>query len=114
MSQNCGLSGETIASYLASQLTRTTSFDRTFKTALRLDGTPLADRFFKTMIQELSTYALKNNNQLPGSFTEKKLSDLYLRLKLSGVEMSPAFSELLLLSLHKKGMHKEIISFCTD
>ena len=37
-----------------------------------------------------------------------------MRLKLSKADLSPATSELLLYTLNKKGMHKEIIDFCSD
>lgn len=37
-----------------------------------------------------------------------------MRLKLSGAELSPATSELLLYTLNKKGMHREIIDLCSE
>ena len=52
--------------------------------------------------------------QLPSSFTEKRLEDLYLRLKVSGAELTPAMSELLLFTLNKKQMHEQIVDFCTS
>lgn len=52
-------------------------------------------------------------NKLPNSFTEKRLSDLYLRLKLSKAETSPAMDELLLFCLNKKRMHEQIVDFCS-
>lgn len=114
MSQYNKIEGKTVAKYLSNQFARTTSFDRTFRTALRVQGTPMADAFFSELMQQLNKYTLANGNQLPGSFTESKLSDLYLRLKLSEAELSPATSELLLFALNKKGMHKEIIDLCSD
>lgn len=51
--------------------------------------------------------------KLPSSFTEKKLGDLYLRLKLSDAELSSAMSELLLFTLNKKQMHEQIVDFST-
>jgi len=74
----------------------------------------MEDAFFSELMQQLSGYALKNQNNLPGSFTENNLSDLYLRLKLSGSELSPAMNELLLFTLNRKQMHKEIVDFCSQ
>ena len=71
-----------------------------------MQGTPLEKDFFPEIMQQLNAYALKNMNQLPSSFTEKRLGDLYLRLKLSEAEVSPAMGELLLFALNKKQMHE--------
>ena len=62
----------------------------------------MATDFFKEIMQQVNAYTLKNNGQLPSSFTEKRLGDLYLRLKLSGAELAPAMGELLLFTLNKK------------
>ena len=67
-----------------------------------MQGTPLEKDFFSELMQKLNAYSLKNRGKLPSSFTEKRLGDLYLRLKLSGVELSLAMSELLLFTLNKK------------
>ena len=114
MSEYSKLSGRSVAKYLGNQFARTNSFDHTFRTALRVQGTPMEDTFFQEIMQQLNEYSLKNLNQLPGSFTEKNLSDLYLRLKLSGAELTPAMSDLLLFSLNRKGMHREIVDFCSS
>ena len=113
MSGNCHIGGRSVAVYLGNQFERASSFDRTFRTALRLEGTPMADSFFKEIIQQLNAYSLSNRNQLPRSFTGKNLTDLYLRLKLSGAQLSHPMSELLLYSLNKKEMHREIVDYCT-
>ena len=113
MSPENGLSGRTVARYVGNQLSRPTSFDRTFKSALRLQGTPMADDFFAELMQQMSRYKMANNNQLPTSFTKQKLADLYVRVKLSGQSLSPAMSELLLFCLNAKGMNKEIVDMCS-
>lgn len=113
MSDHCKIDGRTVGKYLGNQFERPSSFDRTFRTALRLDGTPMAGPFFKEVMKQLNDYSLKNQNRLPGSFTKQKLNDLYLRLKLSGTSLSPAMSELLLVSLSRQGMHQEVIDYCT-
>ena len=112
MSQYNRLDGSSVAKYLANHFGQANSFDMTFRTALRLQGTPMSDQFFNEMMQQLNKYQLENNNQLPTSFTTSKLSNLYMRLKLSKTEMSPALTELLLYTFNKKGMHKEIIDLC--
>ena len=114
MSEYSKLSGRSVAKYLGNQFGRTNSFDHTFRTALRVQGTAMEDAFFQEIMQQLNEYSLKNLNQLPGSFTEKNLSDLYLRLKLSGAELTPAMSDLLLFSLNRMGMHQEIVDFCSS
>ena len=114
MSGNCSLGGRSVAQYLGNQFERASSFDRTFRTALRIEGTPMADSFFKELMQQLNAYSLKNRNQLPSSFTKQNLSDLYLRLNLSGINLSPSMSELLLYSLNKKELHQEIVDYCTS
>lgn len=113
MTQNCRIGGNTVAKYLANQFERPSSFDRTFRTALRLDGTPMADSFFKEIMKRINGHSLSHKNRLPASFTQKRLHDLYLRLKLSKTELSPAMTELLLSSLSRSGMHKEVIDFCS-
>ena len=60
MSLYSRLSGQSVAKYLGNQLSRSTSFDRTFKTALRLQGTSMAEAFFSEMMRELNSYSLKN------------------------------------------------------
>lgn len=113
MSEHCKIDGRTVAKYLSNQFERPSSFDRTFRTALRLDGTPMADSFFKETMKQLNDFSLKNQNRLPGSFSQQKLNDLYLRLKVSGTSLSPAMSELLLFALSRQGMHQEVIDYCT-
>jgi len=108
------INGSSVAKHIGNQMARSSSFDRTFRTALRLQNTAMADSFFDTMMQELSKYTLSNSNQLPRSFSTQKLGELYLRLKVSGTQMSPGLTELLLFALNKKGMHKEIIDLCSD
>ena len=62
MSQYCKIDGKSAAKYLGNQFGSTKSFDRTFRTALRVDGTPMADSFFKELMGQLSAYSLKNQN----------------------------------------------------
>jgi len=69
MSDYNGISGNTVAKYLGNQFGRANSFDRTFRSALRVQGTPMADAFFTELMQHLNKYALANGNQLPSSFT---------------------------------------------
>ena len=51
LSEHSKLHGRSVAKYLGNQLARSSSFDRTFRTALRVDGTPMADAFFKELMQ---------------------------------------------------------------
>ena len=106
LTEHSKIDGQSLAKYLKNQFDRSSSFDRTFRTALRLQGTPLEKDFFTELMKELSGYTLQNMGKMPSSFTEKRLSDLYLRLKVSKTELSPAMSELLLYSLNKKKMHQ--------
>lgn len=113
MTDHCKVNGKTVAKYLGNQFERPSSFERTFKTALRIDGTPMADNFFKEMMKQINDYSLRNQNRLPESFSEKRLRDLYLRLQLSETSMSPAMTEMLLSSMSRQGMHKEVVDFCS-
>lgn len=111
--QHSKIGGRSIARYLANQFDKGNSYDRTFRTALRVQGTSIEKDFFSELMQQLNAYSLKNMGKLPSSFTEKKLGDLYLRLKLSDAELSSAMSELLLFTLNKKQMHEQIVDFST-
>lgn len=102
LTQHSKIGGRAIASYLSNQFGKANSFDRTFRTALRVQGTPLEREFFPELMQQLNAFTLKNMGKLPSSFTEQRLADLHLRLKLSKTELSPAISELLLYSLNKR------------
>jgi len=62
MTGNNNIGGRSVAQYLGNQFERASSFDRTFKTALRLEGTPMADSFFKELMQQLNAYSLSNAN----------------------------------------------------
>lgn len=106
------LSGRAVAKYLGSNLERGQSFDMVFRTALKLDGTPLADEFFPELMQQLSAYSARNANKLPPAFTKTALQDLYLKLRSANTTLSPALSEVLLFALHRQALHTEAIDLC--
>ena len=66
------------------------------------------------MIKTLRNYALKNDYRLPRSFTDHALNNLYLKIKMGSVEISPRLEELILFSMDKLGMDAEVVDLCDN
>jgi len=60
------------------------------------------------LLQGLREFQSNNNNELP--FTDSQIKKLYLRLQ--GLKLGSATTELILFLLRSKGMNAEIFDLC--
>lgn len=77
----------------------------------RLSETPQKQQFTDQLLIELKDYQSKNNGQLPKSFTQKSLKQIYTKLR--SLKRLTKQDEVLLYILKSAGLNNEVIDYCS-